>query len=58
MKKLFILSVFILASGTFVSCTNDEEDGTTTTKSSLPVSADDPDTGGGQSGQTPVPPPK
>lgn len=57
MKKLFILSVFILAIGAFVSCTNDEED-TTTTKSSLPIRADDPDSGGGQSGQTPIPPPK
>ncbi|WP_456312537.1 hypothetical protein [Pseudomonas shirazensis] len=41
----------------FVSCTNDEED-TTTTKSAIPTYADDPDTGGGQSGQTPIPPPK
>lgn len=41
----------------FVSCTNDEED-TTTNKSKIPAYADDPDTGGGQSGQTPIPPPK
>lgn len=54
MKKLFILSVFILASGAFVSCTNDEED-TTTTKSSLPVSADDPGPG---DDTVPVKPPK
>jgi hypothetical protein len=47
MKKLFILSVFILAIGAFVSCTNDEED-TTTTKSNLPIQADDPQGPGDQ----------
>ncbi|WP_165828899.1 hypothetical protein [Flavobacterium sp. HTF] len=42
----------------FVSCTNDEED-TTDNKSKIPSYADYPgDTGGGQSGQTPIPPPK
>ncbi len=57
MKKVFILTCLAVASMAFVSCTNDEED-TTTTKSAIPTYADDPDTGGGQSGQTPIPPPK
>ena len=58
MKKVFILSCLVVACMAFVSCTNDEED-TTDNKSKIPSYADYPgDTGGGQSGQTPIPPPK
>jgi hypothetical protein len=65
MRKLFLLSAFILLNVTTYSCTTDDE---TSDKSatevkkeinpSTPSYADDPDIGGGQSGQTPIPPPK
>lgn len=57
MKRVYILACLVVASMAFVSCTNDEED-TTSDKTKIPMYADDPDIGGGQSGQTPIPPPK
>lgn len=58
MKKLFLIgAVALLFSTTFISCTTDEQD-TTDSKITVPTYADDSDTGGGQSGQTPIPPPK
>jgi len=45
-----------MVSAAYVSCTNDEED-TKPNKEKMQTFADDP-TGGNQSGQTPIPPPR
>jgi hypothetical protein len=57
MKTLFLLGAFAVLSTTLFSCTADEYE-TTENKTKVPSYADYPDTGGGQSGQTPIPPPK
>jgi hypothetical protein len=58
MKKLFLLGTFaLLLSTTLFSCTADEYE-TTDNKTKVPSYADYPTDGGGQSGQTPIPPPK
>ncbi|MEO8255438.1 MAG: hypothetical protein ABI554_13740 [Flavobacterium sp.] len=53
MKKIFLLSCYIITSVIMVSCTNDEVE-TTPKIQKQQVSAD----GDGQSGQIPIKPPK
>jgi hypothetical protein len=55
MKKIFLVSCYMIASVVMVSCTNDEVE-TTPKTSKQQVSADDP--GDGSTGQIPVPRPK
>jgi hypothetical protein len=57
MKRIVILSCFLLSAMTFVSCTNDEIE-PSTTSATTSVLADDGDTGGNSTGQTPTTPPK
>lgn len=60
MKRIVILSCFLLSAMAFVSCTNDEIEPSTPSATSS-VLADDGDTGGtggNSSGQTPTTPPK
>lgn len=56
MKRILIIACCVMVSAAYVSCTNDEED-TKPNKEKMQTFADDP-TGGGQSGQTPIPPPR
>nr|WP_315203771.1 hypothetical protein [uncultured Flavobacterium sp.] len=53
MKRIFLVSCYIIASVIMVSCTNDDVETTPKTQKQQ-VSAD----GDGQNGQTPLPPPK
>lgn len=53
MKRIFSVSCYIIASVAMQSCTNDDVESTPNNKE---VRADEP--GDGQSGQTPIPPPK
>jgi hypothetical protein len=53
MKRIFLVSCYIIASVAMQSCTNDDVESTPNNKE---VRADEP--GDGQSGQTPIPPPK
>jgi hypothetical protein len=55
MKKIFLVSCYILASAVMVSCTNDDVETTPKTQKQQ-VSADAP--GDGSTGQTPTTPPK
>jgi hypothetical protein len=55
MKKIFLVSCYMIASVVMVSCTNDEVE-TTPKTNNQQVSADDP--GDGSTGQIPVPRPK
>ncbi|WP_269224030.1 hypothetical protein [Flavobacterium sp. IMCC34518] len=56
MKKIIVLLCFITSSITFVSCTNDDLE-STTTPSKQQLTADS-DLGGNSTGQTPTTPPK
>ena len=53
MKRIFLVSCYIITSVVMVSCTNDDVE-TTPNRSKQQVSAD----GDGQSGQIPTTPPK
>jgi hypothetical protein len=53
MKRIFLVSCYMITSVVMVSCTNDEVE---TTPKKQQVSADVPIDG--QNGQTPLPPPK
>jgi hypothetical protein len=55
MKRIFLVSCYMIASVVMVSCTNDDVE-TTPNTNKQQVSADVP--GDGQSGQTPISPPK
>jgi hypothetical protein len=55
MKRIFLVSCYMIASVVMVSCTNDDVE-TAPKTSKQQVSADAP--GDGQSGQTPTSPPK
>ncbi|WP_310378229.1 hypothetical protein [Flavobacterium sp.] len=56
MKKAILVSMYVVASVAMISCSNDEADyAASKNKSQVTVNAD---SSGGQSGQTPVPPPK
>jgi hypothetical protein len=55
MKKIFLVSCYILGSVVMVSCTNDDVETTPKTQKQQ-VSADVP--GDGSTGQTPTTPPK
>jgi hypothetical protein len=55
MKRIFLLSCFIVAVTAMTSCTNDDVE-TTPNTNKQELSADAP--GDGQSGQTPTTPPK
>jgi hypothetical protein len=58
MKRIFLVSCYIIASSVMVSCTNDGVE-TTPKTNKQQVSADTPDEPiDGQNGQTPLPPPK
>ncbi|WP_193743709.1 hypothetical protein [Flavobacterium sp. 83] len=57
MKRIILVSCYIIACVAMVSCTNDEVE--TTPNNNKQISADILDnSGGGQSGQTPTTPPK
>ena len=57
MKRIILVSCYIIACVAIVSCTNDEVE--TTPNNNKQISADIPDnSGGGSTGQTPIPPPK
>jgi hypothetical protein len=55
MKKIFLVSCFIIATAAITSCTNDDVE-TAPNTNKQEVRADEP--GDGQSGQTPTTPPK
>jgi hypothetical protein len=58
MKRIFLVSCYIIASTVMVSCTNDEVEATPKTNKQQ-VSADTPgEPIDGQTGQTPTTPPK
>jgi hypothetical protein len=57
MKRIVILSCFLLSFMAFVSCTNDEIE-PSSPSATTSVLAVDSDTGGNSSGQTPTTPPK
>jgi hypothetical protein len=50
MKKIFLLGMFAILSTTFISCSADDDESTTNLKTTAQID--------GQSGQTPIPPPK
>jgi hypothetical protein len=57
MKRIILVSCYIIACVAMVSCTNDEVESTPNNKQQ--VSADAPEnTSGGSTGQTPTTPPK
>lgn len=53
MKRIFLISCYIIAAVAMASCTNDDVE---TAPKTQQINADEP--GDGQSGQTPLPPPK
>lgn len=55
MKKIFLLSFFIITNIAMVSCSNDDTE-TQPKSNTQQISADDP--GDGQSGQLPTTPPR
>jgi hypothetical protein len=58
MKRIFLVSCYIIASTVMVSCTNDDVE-TTPKTNKQQISADTPSEPiDGQNGQTPLPPPK
>jgi hypothetical protein len=58
MKRIILVSCYIIASVVMVSCTNDEIE-TTPNNNEQQIAADvQADAIGGQNGQTPIPPPK
>jgi hypothetical protein len=58
MKRIFIVACFIAVNLAFVSCTNDDIEDTISKNKVLATDDTPSDSGGGQSGQTPIPPPK
>ncbi|MEM0577163.1 hypothetical protein [Flavobacterium polysaccharolyticum] len=58
MKRIVILSCFLLSTMAFVSCTNDEIEPSTPSATSSVLADDGDGTGGNSSGQTPTTPPK
>ncbi|MFV5699803.1 hypothetical protein ACM55H_15675 [Flavobacterium sp. ZT3R17] len=58
MKRIILVSCYIIACVAMVSCSADEVE-TTPNNNKQQIFADMPDnSGGGSSGQTPIPPPK
>jgi hypothetical protein len=58
MKRIVILSCFLLSAIAFVSCTNDEIVPSTTSTNAQILAVDDDGPGGNSTGQTPTTPPK
>ncbi|MFV8361526.1 hypothetical protein [Flavobacterium sp. LS1P3] len=58
MKRIILVSCYIIASVFMVSCTNDEMETTPNNNEQQIVAEVQADDIGGQNGQTPIPPPK
>jgi hypothetical protein len=58
MKRIFLVSCYILAAIAMASCTNDEVETAPKTNEQQAINDDPQEPGDGQTGQTPIPPPK